>query len=205
MNYGYRCACIVLALLLSVGLAGAASASSMTVVLGAVEGANGSEVEVPIDIRDTQKLGAMQMELTYDPALLEAKTVKQGNLPQEIAIGHNVIEPGRLRIVMNTAARESISGDGTLMKAVFQVKGGKGQRCDLRLEGLRAWDNTTPESRPFEMLVTAEPGTFAVPGGLPVLVLIAAGAAAVLAALVVVAAVARKRRRKETAAVAPPN
>jgi hypothetical protein len=193
MNYRCKYAGSLLAVLLSVCLPGAmAHASSVTVVVCSVEGATGAKVEVPINIRNAQQLGAMQMEMTYDPAVLEAKTVEKGGLPQEITVGSNVIAPGRLRIVMNASARESISGDGTLMKAVFEVKGTRGQRCDLHLTGLRAWDNTKPEAPPYEMLATVEPGTFTVVGGLPVIPLML-GAAVVLILLIVLA-VARKGR-----------
>ena len=196
MNARCKYACITLAVLLSVGyVSRMARASSVTVVVGSVEGASGSKVSVPINIRDAQQLGAMQMEMTYDPALLEAKTVDNGSLPQEITIGSNVVAPGRLRIVMNAPARESISGDGTLMKAVFEVKGKSGPGCDLRLEGLRAWDNTKPEAMPFEMLVTVEPGKFTLVGGsLPVIPLAVAGAAVVLILLVLLGIIVRRKK-----------
>lgn len=187
-----RRALLALSLALVVSLV--AWASSMTLAVGSVEGASGSKIEVPINVRAAQQLGALQMELVYDPAILEAQSIEKGTMPQEITLGHNVVSPGRLRVVMNTSARESVSGDGTLMKALFTVKGQSGQQCDLRLEQVQAWDNTKPDAPPYEMLVTVEPGKFAVGGAaLPVGLLAAIGGGVVLLLIVVVAVARRKR------------
>lgn len=185
---------VLLAFLLSGFVPLAALASSVTLGVGSIEGASGSKVEVPINIRGAQQLGAMQIELTYDPAILDTPTVVKGSLPQEITIGHNVVAPGRLRMVVNTSAKESISGDGTLMKVVFLAKGQSGQQCDLRLEKVQAWDNTRPESPPYEMLVTIEAGKFTVGGaGLPMALIV--GICGVVVLLVVIFAVARRKPR----------
>jgi hypothetical protein len=190
---------VLLALSLSGLVALVAWASSVTLVVGSAQGASGAKVDVPINIRGAQQLGALQMDLTYDPAVLDTPTVEKGALAQEITLGSNVVSPGRLRVVMNTSAKESVSGDGMLMKAVFVVKGQSGQKCDLRLEQVQAWDNTKPDAPPYEMLVTVEPGKFAVGGaGLP-LALIAGICGGVVLLLVVVAVVARRKPRGATA------
>ena len=187
--------CALLALSLALVVSLVAWASSVTLVVGSVEGASGSKVEVPINIRAAQQLGALQMELVYDPAILEAQTVENGSMPQEITVGHNVVSPGRLRVVMNAPARESISGDGTLLKALFTVKGQGGQSCDLLLEQVQAWDNTKPDAPPYEMLVTVEPGKFTVGGGgLPVALIAAICGAVVLVVAVAVVVAKRKPR-----------
>ncbi|MBL7222886.1 MAG: hypothetical protein ISS72_03440 [Candidatus Brocadiae bacterium] len=193
----------LLALSLALVVSLVAWASSVTLVVGSVEGASGSKAEVPINIRAAQQLGALQMELVYDPAILDAPTVEKGSMPQEITVGHNVVSPGRLRVVMNAPARESISGDGTLLKAIFTVKGQGGQHCELRLEQVQAWDNTKPDAPPYEMLVTVEPGKFTVGGGgVPVALIAAIGGGLVVLLTVIV--VAAKRKPKGTAAEAPP-
>ncbi len=200
MNGNPKFARVVLLALSLSGLAAlVAWASSVTLVVGSVGGASGSKAAVPINVRGAQQLGALQMELTYDPAVLDAPTVEKGSMPQEITVGSNVVSPGRLRVVMNASARESISGDGTLMKVVFLVKGQSGQQCDLRLEQVQAWDNTKPDAPPYEMLVTVEPGKFTVGGaGLPV-ALIAGIGGAVVVLLVVVLVVATRKPRGATA------
>ena len=176
-------------------------ASSVTLWVGSIEGASGAKVEVPINVRGAQQLGTLQIELTYDPAILDAPTVEKGSLPQEITLGHNLVSPGRLRMVMNTSARESISGDGTLMKVVFLAKGQSGQQCDLRLEQAQAWDNTKPEAPPYEMLVTVEAGKLTVGrAGLPMTMI--AGICGAVVLLVAIVAVARRKPR--VVAAGPP-
>lgn len=167
-------------------------ASSVTVAVGPAGGAPGSQVEVPVNIRGAKQLGYMQMELTYDPAVLEAATntsgagVVKGNLPKDVSIDSTVIAPGRLRLGMNISNQsESVDGDGTLMKALFKVKGGKGKECALALENVEAWDNTRPDQRGMEMLVTVENGKFTVGGGLPLWMMIVGGAVLLLLLLIV--------------------
>ena len=185
---------MLLALLLGSLVPLVARASSVTLGVGSIKGASGSKVEVPINIRGAQQLGAMQLELIYDPAILDAPTVGKGSLPQEITVGQNIVTPGCLRIVINTPAKESISGDGTLMKVVFLVKGQSGQQCDLRLEQVQAWDNTKPEAPPYEMLVTLEPGKFTV-GGTGLSMALIAGICGAGVLLIVILAIVRRKPR----------
>lgn len=159
-------------------------ASSVTISVATVQAPAGDHVEVPVMIRGAQKLGALQTDLIYDPSVLEAKSLKMGSVSQNITIGSNTIEPGRFRMVMNTSAAESISGDGILMAAVFSVTGQAGSTCELVLEHARAWDNTAPEATPYEMLVITEAGSFTVSsGGVPKMWLFAGVALAVIVAV----------------------
>jgi len=136
--------------------------SSLKLVVGNIQGAPGAKVELPIEAQAAQQLGALQMELIYDPGILEPLSVEPGTLSADLTVDHHVAIPGRLRIVMNASARESVSGDGTLLKAIFNVKGTGAQSCALALEEVQAWDNTRPDSPPYEMLVSVEPGAFTV-------------------------------------------
>ena len=102
----------------------------------------------------------------------------------------------RLRMVMNASPRESVSGDGTLMKALFTVKGTNEQRCELALEQVQAWDNTRPDAPPYEMLVTVESGAFAVAGtGSRAGRMVALGIAVVVLLVIIAVVAARKSRR----------
>jgi hypothetical protein len=163
MNRYLASATVVLWLLIaSSGVASIERPSSVTLVVGDIQGVPGAKVEVPIEARAAQQLGALQMELVYDPGILEPVSVEPGSMSADLTVDHHVAIPGRLRIVMNASARESVSGDGTLLKAVFNVKGTSGQRCDLALAEVQAWDNTRPDLPPYEMLVSVEPGGFTV-------------------------------------------
>lgn len=207
-NYCYYCfahrVLLTLTLLVGVFAPPAAWSSSVTLAVGSVEGAPGSRVEVPIDVRAAQQLGALQMELVYDPDILEPLSVETGTMSQDVTVDHNIVAPGRLRIVMNASARESVSGDGTLIKAVFTVKGTNQQRCELTLEQVQAWDNTRPDAPPYEMLVTVESGAFTVGGSSPSAGWIAALCVALVILLLVIGVVAAGKSRRAAGAHSPP-
>ncbi len=170
-------------------------ASSVTLVVAPVEGPEGGEVKVPLTVRQCEALGAIQLDLTYDPQVLEVRGVEKGSMSAEIFIEHNVVAPGRLRIVLSTSASGSVNGDGALVVATFIVRGKNGQQCALGLEAAKAWDNTRDTALPYEMMVAVEPGKFSVTGGaaapLPTGVIIG-GAAAVVLVLLLVAATRKK-------------
>ena len=170
-----------------------ASAASVTVEAGATRGSTGSKVAVPINIHHAEKLGALQLDLSYDPALLEAadNAVEKGSFPQDITIVSHVLAPGSLRIVMYGPTSESIDGDGTLLKAFFTVKGQNGQSCELHLDGVKAGDNMKPDARSLPMLVTIQDGKFTVGSVYPLWMIIAG---AVLLLLLVLRLLFRKRR-----------
>lgn len=163
-------------------------ASSVSVEAGSAQGSRGSTVEIPILVHRAERLGALQMELLYDPHVLVPGEVKAGSLPVEVTVGANVIAPGRWRIVMNTSPRESIQGDGRLMTASFEVAGEASRGSEIKIENLRAWDNTSAGALPYEMLVDVLPGRFTLATGLswPLVAtaIIAVGAGALLLVLV---------------------
>lgn len=180
-------------------------ASSVTLFVPPSQGAAGSEIQISINVRDCQKLGALQFELVFDPLILEPRIVEGGALAAESQLDFNVISPGRMRIVMNTSASGSISGTGTLLNAGFLVQGEAGQVSELQLTEVRAWDNTAPEAVPYPMLVTLEsPASFTVTGGLSSYLVIGIIVAALALLGMVIALVVRgKREGKSGAKVAP--
>jgi len=134
------------------------SASTVTFKIGVVEGGQGSRVEVPLSAMDAENLGAAQMELVYDPEVLVFQEVAGGASASQLTIDHYLAAPGRLRLVLNSSARESISGDLLLTKVIFEISGATGQQSELQLTAVEAWDNIGPEATPAVMLVTLQPG-----------------------------------------------
>jgi hypothetical protein len=184
-------------LVLAVTLFGAASvyAASVTVRVGSVEAAAGEVVEIPILLEGSPGIGAMHLELTYDPALLALESVEQGALVAGNALmAFNTDVPGR--IVISLAAADEISGDGTLATARFLVNGEKGQVSALDLEYPQAW---TGEG--FEIAVELGPGEFTVgSAGLPLLLLAGLALLALVVLLLLVVILARRGRRREPVA-----
>jgi hypothetical protein len=190
---------LVLVLLLTMALVGAASiyAASVTIRVGSVEAAPGEVAEVLVTLEGSPGIGAMHLELTYDPALLAVEGVEQGSLVAGNALmAFNTDEPGR--IIISLAAADEIAGDGTLAVASFLVSGKKGQTTALDLEYSQAWDGEG-----FELAVELEPGQLTVgSSGLPLALLVALALLALVVILLLVVILARRGRRREPVAPA---
>jgi len=171
-----------------------ARAASVTVAVASARGAPGAEVKVPVSVRGAQGLGALQMELVYDPAVLEARKVEEGALLSGAMVESNVPQPGRMRVAL--VSGEPVNGDGVLLMARFVACGAAGKECQVQAENARAWEHSTN----LDMRVSVEPGKFTVAaaGLSPVLL----GAIAAIVAIVLVAIVAFARRKRPS--VAPP-
>jgi hypothetical protein len=196
MRSSYTCL-LVLSLLLMAALMGAASvwAGSVTVRVGSVEAAPEAVAEVPVTLEGSPGIGAMHLELTYDPALLAVESVEQGSLVASNALAaFNTEEAGR--IVISLAAADEIAGDGTLAVARFLVRGDTGQTTALDLEYPQAWDGEG-----FEVAVELEPGQLTVgSSGLPLFLLAALGLLALVLILLAVVLLARRGRRRKPVA-----
>lgn len=188
---------LVLVLLLTAALVGAVSihAASVTVRVGSVEAAPGEVAEVLVTLEGSPGIGAMHLELTYDPALLAVEDVEQGSLVAGNAlVAFNTDEPGR--IVISLAAADEIAGDGTLAVASFLVSGEKGQTSALDLEYSQAWDGEG-----FELAVELEPGQLTVgSSGLSPILLVALALLALVVILLLVVILARRGRRRKPVA-----
>ncbi len=142
---------VVGALCLLAAWPSAAAAAVTLAVPPDATGVPGRDAAVPIAIRGAQGLGALQFELTYDPAVLEAGEVVAGPGIPGVLLESNVVSPGRLRVAM--AGNEPMAGDGELT-AAFAVKAAG--TSALGLENARAWE----QANSLDMLVDVEPGQF---------------------------------------------
>ena len=99
------------------------------------------EVSIPINAEDASNIGALHLELVYDPAVLEPIEVEKGILTGNAMLESNIDTPGRAVIGMIDAA--GISGDGSLAVISFRVVGTNGITSALTLEKVVAHDVTT--------------------------------------------------------------
>jgi len=143
-------------------LAGQASAATLTLSPELIEGAPGSEVEVPIVVGGSKGLEGLQFLLTFDPSVVRNIGVQLGPLAGAGELNVKVREPGKLRIAMYP--EKAINGDGTLLVARFEVLGAVGGSTAIELADARAWE--FGESRPLEMLVAVTSGGVTVVRGL---------------------------------------
>lgn len=181
----------VVLVLMGIGLFNttAAYAASVTVRPETVQAAPGSEVEIPITIQHAAGIGAMELVLAYDPAILEPKTVDNGALLSDNSLlNYNSEQAGRL--VIGIATLDYVRGNGALVNTHFVVLGNEGQTSPLRLENAHAWEG---ENR-LDVMVNPEAGEFTVSrAGLPMWLLLLV--VIILIALILVV-VQRKRHRQ---------
>jgi hypothetical protein len=185
----FRSTCITCVTILLAVAANCLQAASVTLVAPSGHGSVGTEFKAPIAARGAEGLGSFQMELVYDPALVQPLEVEEGTLVGGAMVAFNVIEPGRLRIAVAGNPRTPITGDGELLRVKFKLLGKEGAEGLLKFENALAWEQTNDG---FEMLVNTEPGKITIDRvGLPMWV-IAAGIAGLIAVAAIV--VIGKRR-----------
>jgi peptide/nickel transport system substrate-binding protein len=135
----------------------AAYGAPITVSVGNMQAMSGEEVSIPIMVKDAKGIGAIQLVLTYDQSVLEAKSVDKGNLLEgNVLMESNIDKQGRIAVALTTL--DGIKGDGTLLAANFLVRGNTGQSSTLKLESVEAWEVNTL----VNIIVNAESGKFVV-------------------------------------------
>ena len=131
--------------------------ASVTVSVKSMQAMSGEEVAIPIMIKDAEGIGAMQLVLTYDESILEARSVEKDELLEaNVLMESNIDKPGRIAVALTTL--DGIEGDGTLLTANFVVRGQEGQRSALNLESVEAWEVDTL----VDILISTESGEFTV-------------------------------------------
>jgi peptide/nickel transport system substrate-binding protein len=117
----------------------------------------GEEVSIPITVKDAKRIGAMQLVLTYDESVLEAKSVEKDDLLEtNVLMESNLDKPGSIAVAFT--AIDGIDGDGPLLKVNFLVRGQDGQKSALTLQSVEAWEVGTL----LDVLVSTESGEFTV-------------------------------------------
>ena len=145
---------VLIAALMGLAVTCEAQAAAMTIKLPAVTGPVGSEVKIPMNVESAKGCGALQFDLTYDPAVLEVKGVDEGALLSGAMLTFNVPKPGCLKVAMITQA--PLAGDGVVAVVSFRVKCmGK---SPLGLDKAKAWEHASN----LDMLVEVVPGQFTV-------------------------------------------
>lgn len=142
-------------------------AASVTFGVATVQANTGSTVEVPIHATGASNLGAIHLELDYDPQVLTPENVTRGKLTgsKNALIDFNTAKPGRL--VIGLISLDAINGDGDIALVHFKVIGQAGTSSTLTLENSKAWETATHA----EVLVKTEAGKVSVGGGFPYLVI----------------------------------
>ena len=134
-----------------------APAASVTLAVPNCQAATGDEIKVPIQARRAEGIGSFQLELVYDPALLEFQEVEEGPMLSGAMLASNVVAPGRVKLAGVGDPKKPLRGDGELVLVRFRVLGEGGQQCPLGIDNALAWEQTDAA---FDMLVSTESGQF---------------------------------------------
>jgi len=97
---------------------------------------SGSIVQIPLTLRGLkEKIGNMDITLSYDPSVLDAKEVIKGSLTTKALFDYNILE-GTIKISL--ADEEGFSGDGSIAHVKFNVIGAEGSSSPLTIVAIAA-------------------------------------------------------------------
>jgi hypothetical protein len=118
-------------------VAGTAAAPMAVSVDSATVGV-GAKAEIPVKVSGALNLGAMDIVITYDPAVLQFSRADLGEISTNGIIEENSATPGTVKIGL--VDTKGISGDGTLIKLQYNVIGKSGATTQVKPQVSGAWN-----------------------------------------------------------------
>src|SRR5659263_166491 len=142
-----------------IGMASATGIGSITIG-GDIQGTNGQTKSVTVDVSGMSAVGALQLDVLYNSAVITVNTVTFGPAAGTGVTASNISNPSG-KVTLGVISAAGISGSGTLATISFTVAGNAGDNTDLQIVKTSLVD--------FNILpVTTEPtitgGTFTVMG-----------------------------------------
>jgi cobalamin biosynthesis Mg chelatase CobN len=131
------------------------SMAAVEVIVNDAEAAPGEEVEVPISVSGAAGLEALQFVMRFDPQALKLMDIVAGPLAGAADVNLKERQPGAVRVAM-LPERALDRGDGTLLRAHFQILGESEQEMQVSLEEVKA--SEFRDQFPVWMKVTARSG-----------------------------------------------
>lgn len=111
-------------LLIAVFFTTAVCAEGVEVSVSDQSAAAGSTMILPVSLRNAEELSEVNLEISYDPAVLKFTGIELGEISRNGIIEATESKPGT--IVINVADTSGISQDGEFMKLSFNVIGADG-------------------------------------------------------------------------------
>lgn len=119
------------------------AAGAMTVYVDDTSGVNGATIDVPISVSSTETIGAMDISLTYDPTVITATGVADGELIADADLIANYT--GMSGVVnVSLASLNGINGTGTIAVIQFNVVGCDNVTSPLTFSRADAYDLDKP-------------------------------------------------------------
>jgi hypothetical protein len=157
---------VTLVLVLLAGIAGGISplcgAAEVALVVGVATGSPGGTARVEVTMSDAAEVGALDLELGFDPAVARFVAVEPGPVARGALIEANEIEPGRLLIAL--VAGDGLAAEGRLLRTDFEIAGAEGDRTEVRVEAANAYHHEQLINLP---LVTTDGEIAVVASGTP--------------------------------------
>ena len=97
----------------------------------------GGTAQVKVTVGGAREVGAMDLDLRYDPEVLRFVAIERGPAAQQALADSNAIQPGRLLIAL--AASDGLADAGLLLTASFDVLGAEGARSPVAVEAANAY------------------------------------------------------------------
>ena len=149
---------IVIALFILVFIIPQVTAEGFSITINDQSVSTGSQALIPIHITNAEELGEMNLEVTFDPSVLQFSSVDLGDISKNGIIEATETRPGTIGI--NLVDDAGISQDGDLLKLKFDVIGNDGTSSTVSItpKGIYNLDkNDIPaESSSGKITVTGE-------------------------------------------------
>ena len=140
MNKNFKIPVYVLALLL---VCAAQTSGAVTIYVNDTSGDYGDIVDVPIDLSSTSNIGAMDISLIYNPAVISATGVANGTLISATdLIANHTATSGIVNI--SVASLYGITGAGSIAVIQFKVEGSNNETSIMDLSRAEAYDLDNP-------------------------------------------------------------
>jgi hypothetical protein len=120
---------------------------SDTVSLGLPNTGGGRQmvVQVPVNAANIQGLAAVDLTVTFNTAVLKARTARTGNLTPGWTVVANTNTAGQIRVSMASAGG-TVTGSGVLVNLEFEVIGSPGANSVLHWASVSLNDHAIPAS-----------------------------------------------------------
>jgi hypothetical protein len=173
----------------------AGQASSVSLRLPVMEAKAGDMVDISVQATGAPGVGALQLDVIYDSAVLKPDSVSKGAL-----LGKNSLLESKLdtagRVMIALATLDNIKGNGDILTIRFKVIGQSGQNTSLKLENAFAWEGESHQ----DILVKLEPGQLKVIGGSSFLIWIIIAIVVILLMILLFMLLSRRRKKAEKTA-----
>lgn len=119
-------------------LVAVAHAAALSVSIESTSAVSGSQASIPVVVAGASNLGAMDLAVTYDPAILTFTGVDLGSLSTNGMIESNAGSPGTIKI--GFVDTRGVTGDGPLFVLKFTVIGKQGATSSITPQVTGAWN-----------------------------------------------------------------